>query len=485
MKIIHLLFLSILAYCQSYSQEFVATISPNFVTVLPASNAFLDKGLKTASYQNLDADPKVFAVQGWKEKNQSLSWNIKVVKKGSYRVAMLLLVKGLSPNAFINLKLSSKESDISLQSKNSNWDKIYFSEKLLLDTGIHHLQLQMADLAEGEHPDLSVYSLELATEKALKKKNATVESLRSKPKWLTGAKYGLFFHWNARSKPMSGIAKSYNDAAKDFDVTKFSLMVHETGADFIVFTTSWDLSTFPAPLKSLDNLLPGNTTSRDLIEDLAQALSKWNIKLVVYCNFRINKLGWKKEDRLILGKVDSSFSKLVTIYSEIGERYAKKIGGLWIDDGMGLYPHNAPFETLSGVIKKHDKNMVVGYNSWIYPRFTDLQDFFGGENGITLKSAGINNPYLPSGGSGYFTDGPQKGLKATFCGLLEPGDWTHTESEKVIPSPLLKAPELINIIKEGIMRKNVAIMNIRVYQDGTVSPETFNLLKELNKAVHN
>ena len=171
MKIIHLLFLSILAYCQSYSQEFVATISPNFVTVLPASNAFLDKGLKTASYQNLDADPKVFAVQGWKEKNQSLSWNIKVVKKGSYRVAMLLLVKGLSPNAFINLKLSSKESDISLQSKNSNWDKIYFSEKLLLDTGIHHLQLQMADLAEGEHPDLSVYSLELATEKALKKKN--------------------------------------------------------------------------------------------------------------------------------------------------------------------------------------------------------------------------------------------------------------------------------------------------------------------------
>jgi hypothetical protein len=129
--------------------------------------------------------------------------------------------------------------------------------------------------------------------------------------------------------------------------------------------------------------------------------------------------------------------------------------------------------------------MVVGYNSWIYPRFTDLQDFFGGENGITLKSAGINNPYLPSGGNGYFTDGPQKGLKATFCGLLEPGDWTHTESEKVIPSPLLKAPELINIIKEGIMRKNVAIMNIQVYQDGTVSPETFNLLKELNKAVHN
>jgi hypothetical protein len=44
--------------------------------------------------------------------------------------------------------------------------------------------------------------------------------------------------------------------------------------------------------------------------------------------------------------------------------------------------------------------------------------------------------------------------------------------------------ELVNIIKEGMLRKNVAIMNISIYQDGTISPQTFELLKELNKTIH-
>ena len=137
------------------------------------------------------------------------------------------------------------------------------------------------------------------------------------------------------------------------------------------------------------------------------------------------------------------------------------------------------------LIKQHDKQLVVGYNSWIYPRFTDFQDFYGGEQGITLEAAGINNKHLPVGGSGYFVSGPQQGLKATFCGLLEPGDWTHTELNEAIPPPLLKPDALTSIIQEAMRRKNTAIMNVQVYQDGSISPETFALLKQLNKAVHN
>ncbi|MEO7766244.1 MAG: hypothetical protein ABIS01_02420, partial [Ferruginibacter sp.] len=84
-------------------------------------------------------------------------------------------------------------------------------------------------------------------------------------------------------------------------------------------------------------------------------------------------------------------------------------------------------------MKYADKNKVVGYNSWIYQKFTAFQDFYGGEKGITMEAAGVNNPGLPVGGNGYFVSGPQEGLKATFYGLLEPGDWTHTESDKEIP----------------------------------------------------
>lgn len=485
MKRFFLLLACWLAYSGSHAQPPVLALALDAITVLPANDALLATGLRPTPHQDLNRDPKVFAIQGWTKPDQTFTWQVEVREKGAYRVAILVEVKGLGANSPVTLQLSAAGRKISLQSHNRPWDKLFFPEALQLDKGINQLQLQLAGMGEGDQPDLSVYSLELATAATWKQKAAAAEKLRSKPEWLSQADYGLFFHWNARSKPRTGPAKSYGEAVQDFDVNRFAAMVAQTGAGFIVLTTSWDLSTFPAPLKSVDRILPGNTTPRDLIADLAAALSRRDIKLVVYCNFRINRMGWERGDQFLPGKADSVFNRLISIYAEIGQRYANKIGGLWIDDGMALYPYHAPFETLAHVIKQHDKQLVVGYNSWIYPRFTDFQDFYGGEQGITLEAAGINNKHLPVGGSGYFVSGPQQGLKATFCGLLEPGDWTHTELNEAIPPPLLKPDALISIIQEAMRRKNTAIMNVQVYQDGSISPETFALLKQLDQAVHN
>lgn len=468
----------------SFCQSVTNIVTPIEVTVLPAYAAILSNELKPSRFQDLDKDPKVFAIEGWENKDQRISWNIKVTEKGKYKIAILLQVKRLSGNGIITIHLASPDGKVILKTKNTGWDKLFFSESLMLDKGNAVIELQLIDIPAGEKPEISMYSIEAGTDDTWSRNDAMAASLRSKPAWLTGAKYALFFHWNARSKPERGTAKTYQEAVRDFDVSKFAAMVKETGADFIVLTTSWSLQTFPAPLKSLDEIMPGNTTSRDLIADMADALSRWRIKLVVYCNFRINRMGWKYEDRLVEGKTESYFNKMLSIYSEISTRYANKIGGLWIDDGMGLYPHGAPFEKFAKAIKSNDKDMVVGYNSWIYPKFTDFQDFYGGEHGITLQAAGVNDKHLPAYGDGYFISGPQKNLKATFCGLMEPGDWTHTESNQTIPAPLLKPNELINIIREAIKRKNVAIMNVRIYQDGSISPTTFDLLQQLNKAVH-
>ena len=479
-----ILFLFVLFHGTSYSQESVLSIFKNAVTALPANDAVLSNGLKTADYQDLDKDPKIFAIHGWMNKDQSFTWNINVKEKADYKIAVLLQVKGLSSNASITLQLSSPKGIISLRSRNAGWDKMFFPDLIGLEEGNNTLQLKLENVPEGQHPDISVYSIEAGTQKAWQQNNTDAEKLRSKPKWFTEAKYGLFFHWNARSAPRTGEPKSYENAVKDFDVTKFAAMVHETGADFIVLTTSWDLQTFPAPLKSLDKLLPGNTTTRDLVADLADALSRWNIKLMVYCNVRLNRLGWKKEDRFVRENMDGYFNKMNSIYQEIGKRYAKKIGGLWIDDGMGLYGYNFPFQKMVKELKKNDKEMIIGFNSWIYPRFTDFQDFYVGENGISMEAAAVSNKALLLGGNGYFVSGPQQGLKATFCGLLEPGNWTHTELNQEIPPPLLKTDELITIMKEAIKKKNAAILNTEVYQDGTISPATFDMLKQLNKAVH-
>jgi len=484
MKKIILLLSNILFSTVIFSQQICFPISFHKNNVLPANDALYTNGLKAAPYQNLDKDPKVFAIQGWKHKDQTFTWNVTVAQKGNYIVALLLEVKGLSLHQVVAIDLISRHKKIVLKTSNTKWNKFFFPEPIWLNKGDNQLHLELAGISREDSVAMSIYSVEVATKEVLVRNNISARILRSKPKWFTDAKYGLFFHWNARSMPRSGLPKSYEEAVNDFDVVRFAAMVHATGADFIVLTTSWDLFTFPAPLKSVEKMSPGNTTTRDLITDLSEELMKWHIKLMLYCNFRINAMGWKREDRFIPGKTDSVFDKMIAIYSEIGQRYAGKIGGVWIDDGMGLYPYNAPFEAITSALKRFDKKIVVGYNSWIYPRFTDFQDFYCGEEGITFEAAVNDSIYLPAGGDGYFISGPYKNLKATFCGLLEPGNWTHTQPDKQIPSPLLTASRLTSILRKAILRKNVPIMNTEVYQDGSISDETFKLLKTANKSIH-
>lgn len=448
------------------------------VLILPAANAQLKGGLAHHPYQNTDKDPKFFAVPGWKNKTQSFTWALNVEKKDFYQAAALIEIKNATEP--IVLEISSGKHTSKVRLTTMEWNKVFFPDSLLLEAGGQQLHLRMISDTENPETEISIYSLELATGKTWAAKNAAAEKLRSKPSWLNEAAYGLFFHWNSRSQPRSGEAKSYAQAVKDFDVAAFANMVKNTGADFIVLTTSWAAPTFPAPLKTLDQIVPGNTTARDLIMDMANALNQHDIKLLVYCNFRMDWLGWKKNDS---ARTTFYLDNMIAIYREIGERYAHKIAGLWIDDGMAMYPYSAPFEAITTAVKQYDSDMVIGYNSWIYPRFTDFQDFFGGEYGITLRSAGVNNPHLPVGGDGYFISGPQQGLKATFCGLMERGDWTHTQPNEEIPPPLLSSDSLVKIVKEAVRRKNLPVMNVRIYQDGSISPHTYTLLKQLKEAI--
>jgi hypothetical protein len=475
--------LSFVSYCILCAAQKQEINKPDVILVLPATNAVFTNGIKKHPLQTA-RETKVFAVQGWNNEEQTLTWEINLKEKGNYKIAVLIEIKGLSPNASADIQLSASNQKIVLHQANTSWNKLFFPEFLKLEPGNNHLQLSLKNIQTVEHPELSIYSIEVATERAWKRNDAAAESLRSKPEWLDRADYGLFFHWNARSKPKSGDAKSYADAVLDFDVVKFASMVHETGAKFIVLTTSWGGFTFPAPLKTVESIVPGSTTPRDLITDMSDALSKLNIRLLVYCNFRLDRMGVQKDDGVTPQKLDTAFDKLISIYSEISHRYKNKLAGFWIDDGMAMYPYNAPFERLTMAMKEYNKKNVVCYNSWIYTRFTDFQDFFGGEFGINIKAARGNDKNLPVGGNGYFVGGGQKGLKATFCGQLEKDDWTHTQLNKEISPPILKADELINIIKEGMLRKNVAIMNVSIYQDGTISPQTFELLKELNKTIN-
>ena len=74
---------------------------------------------------------------------------------------------------------------------------------------------------------------------------------------------------------------------------------------------------------------------------------------------------------------------------EIGERY---------DDGCVYYPLNPDFRALGWAAKAGNPGRVICCNPWIWPRFTDFQDYFCGEGYGFLKS----HEWLPDDGSGIF-----------------------------------------------------------------------------------
>ena len=98
----------------------------------------------------------------------------------------------------------------------------------------------------------------------------------------------------------------------------------ESGKPARVFTTTHGKFYFPGPLHAMDELLPGRTCKRDLIGEIADALSKRNIRLMLYFHpgpgpsedqdwsrvAGINPLDDQKNIRVML-----------SMYREIGERY--------------------------------------------------------------------------------------------------------------------------------------------------------------------
>ena len=48
--------------------------------------------------------------------------------------------------------------------------------------------------------------------------------------------------------------------------------IHESGADYVMFTVAHALQKLPCPHPVLDEILPGRTTQRDLVGEIADAV---------------------------------------------------------------------------------------------------------------------------------------------------------------------------------------------------------------------
>ena len=83
---------------------------------------------------------------------------------------------------------------------------------------------------------------------------------------------------------------------------------------------------------------------------------------------------------------------------------------------------------------------------------------------------------VATGGDGRIKSGPHQGLQACAT-LITEGDWVHSRKNTDIGPPRWSGPRMAALLKEFIVRKDVPIFNLEIYQEGAVSPASVEIFE--------
>jgi hypothetical protein len=155
----------------------------------------------------------------------------------------------------------------------------------------------------------------------------------------------------------------------------------------------------------------------------------------------------------------------------VGNRYKDKVAGYWFDGWYQCFSRfpGFDFESFYKCCKVGNANMVIALNSWLYPTVSVWQDYWAGE--VFSSSA--------SPKSSIIKEGPGLGLQFQALLALE-GDWVYTKENKEIPPPAIETSFLTNLIQSST-GKGPVTLNVLIYQDGSISEKSMDVLKTLKR----
>lgn len=467
----------------AFSQPYVPSgrIDPARVNVLSAADARRAAGLSLA-FPVSHLKPEVV---GWARSDQSLAWTIDVPVADDYAVNVLI---AQTSGPALDLRVSAGRASVTSPFRpdpRGSWSRSPLDQPLPLAQGRTDVALHIAPRAAGQSFAAEVLAVELVRPSVRDALHAEAMALRADARWMPRARYGVMFHWTKRTLPRSGPPKPYSDAVEAFDVERFADQVASTGAGFVVLTTAHSDQYFPAPIRSLDRVLPGRTSGRDLIGDLIRALSRRDIRLVLYYHLGpIEDPAWARATGLFETDSRRLFDNWQAIVGEVGERYGETLAGWWFDDGIGNYYYRSPdWGALDRAAKRGYPGRAVCFNSWKNTSATEFQDFHCGEELVPdganafLNRDGSFGGTLVAGGDGRITAGAFAGLQAAATFMME-GEWVHLRSDTEAAPPRRSPAQLAELIRQLHAYGATPIINVLIYQDGQIAPRSLASLRE-------
>lgn len=359
-----------------------------------------------------------------------------------------------------------------------SFERVPLDGTLRLSRGANAIKLNVSGRKGGENFRLRSLELTPLDQKAnLLVAEELARQRRANTDWFAKAGYGIWFHFLDLTTPRHGPSKSYQDAVNDLDVEALARLVEETGAQYMIINTNHGDPTCPAPIKSWEELHPGWTTRRDLIGDLADALNKRKIRLMLYMNCPgVGNLVQLPRDGVDSPTVsEQRYAEiLIKVFTEIGLRYKDKVAGYWFDSWFQTYESypNLPADKLFDAIKAGNPNRLIGLNYWAFPVETEWQDYWAGElTEIPLKRFGAR----------YVQRGAGKGLQAHSAIKLD-APWFHTKVESEMEPPLYSAEQLTEYVKTCMEDQAPVSIGVGIFQDGTIGEASRQILRQLKQA---
>ena len=316
--------------------------------------------------------------------------------------------------------------------------------------------------------------------------NAVAATNNPATDWFSKAGYGVFVHYlnelqnNANTIQSLGRATSWDECVREFDVERFADAMAEAGAGYVIFTTHQRTRFLIAPNATFDRITgyrPGEAcATRDLIEDLYQALHKRNIPLMLYwtgngpsTDAKANAaMGWQAPI------AREWLLKWASITEEYALRYGDKVAGWWVD-GCYFKHGNLQYDdeklgVLARALKAGNPKRIIGLNPGVeLTAYSRHEDFTAGEQ---------NRFHIQP--TGRWLNGEQWHV-LSYLGADRPGNYLAAGwGEPGVRYPKEELAQYVSTVNQA---GGVVSIDVLLYRDGGLDRSQREVLKALRPAL--
>ncbi|HUS47977.1 MAG TPA: alpha-L-fucosidase [Phycisphaerae bacterium] len=215
--------------------------------------------------------------------------------------------------------------------------------------------------------------------------DAKTEQKAHKTDWLYKAKWGVMFHFAPHmlqyADPTRDLSKAeeWNKVVAEFDADGLAKQIKEIGAGYLLIAARHGGAMPIAPNSAIDKAAPGTCPKRDLIADLADALEKQGLHLMLYYS---TGMGIDKPKQA---------QQSAAVIEEWSRRYGKKVKGWWLDNNVG---DEELQKLLADACRAGNGDSLVAFSPPRNPRRNSKYEDFTAGNCHGPRMIGCNGRFL-------------------------------------------------------------------------------------------